>query len=109
MKKDEILEMSRKENEGRYDEREQAAFGAASRVGMLVGGIVCAVLVVLSELLFNIPEFGLIAWFVYFSMNGSHYITLYTKLKARKQLVYGIMDLTLAVIFAVTICIVALR
>ena len=43
MKKDEILEMSRKENAGKHDEREMAAFGTASRVGMLVGGILCAI------------------------------------------------------------------
>lgn len=108
MKKDEILEMSRKENEGRHDERELAAFGVAARVGMLVGGILCAVLVLLAEFLFHIKEIGMVAWLVYFAMHGSHYITLYTKLKVKKQLIYGIITLAAAVVFAVTLCIVTL-
>ena len=44
MNKDEILKMSREENEGKHDEREMMAYGTASRVGMLVGAIICAVL-----------------------------------------------------------------
>ena len=35
MNKDEVLKMSREENEGRHDEREIIAFGTASRPGML--------------------------------------------------------------------------
>ncbi len=105
MKKDEILEMSRKENEGKPDEREIAAFGIASRVGMLVGGILCVVLILLSEFLFKIPEIGLVAWLVYFAMQGSHYIALYTQLKGREQLVYGIISLIAAVAFAIALCV----
>lgn len=41
MNKDEVLKMSREENEGRHDEREIIAFGTASRAGMLVGALVC--------------------------------------------------------------------
>lgn len=108
MKKDEILEMSRKENAGKHDEREMAAIGTASRVGMLVGGILCAVLVFLSEFLFKVPEIGLVAWLVYFAMQGSHNITMYTKLKVHIYLVYGIVDLAFAIAFAVTLCVVTL-
>lgn len=108
MKKDEILEMSRKENAGKHDEREMAAFGTASRVGMLVGGILCAVLVFLSEFLFKVHEIGLVAWLVYFAMQGSHHITLYTKLKTNKHLVYGIVALAFTIAFAVTLCVVTL-
>ena len=71
MNKDEILKMSREENEGKHDEREMMAYGTASRVGMLVGAIICAVLVFASELLFHIPEIGLVGWLVYFAMQGS--------------------------------------
>ncbi len=109
MKKDEILEMSRKENEGKHDEREMAAFGVASRVGMLVGGILCAVLVFLAELLFKVREIGLVAWLVYFAMRGSHHIALYTQLKGRRDLVFGMINLAIAVAFAVTLCVVTLR
>lgn len=109
MKKDEILKMSREENEGRYDEREMAAFGAAARIGMLVGGFLCAILVVLSEFVFNKHEIGLAAWLVYFSMQGSNYIALFVKLKAKRQLIYGMIDLAAAVVFAITLGIVVLR
>lgn len=108
MNKEDVLELSRKENQGKRDEREMAAFGTASRVGMLVGGILCAVLVLLAEFLFKISEIGMVAWLVYFSMYGSHHITLYTQLKDRKQLVYGIMTLATAVAFAVVLCVVTL-
>ena len=108
MRKEDILELSRKENQGKHDEREMAAYGTASKVGMLVGGIICVVLVLLSEFLFKLHEIGMVAWLVYFSMHGSHYITLYTQLKERNQLVYGIITLTTAVIFAVCLCVVTL-
>lgn len=108
MKKDEILEMSRKENQGRRDEREMAAYGTASRVGMLVGGIICAILAFLSEFLFKVHEIGLVAWLVYFAMHGSHYITLYAHLRERKQLIYGIITFVTSVVFAVTLYVVTL-
>lgn len=71
MNKDEVLKMSREENEGRHDEREIIAFGTASRAGMLVGALVCVLLVFASELLFHIPEIGLVGWLVYFAMQTS--------------------------------------
>ena len=49
MNKDEILEKSRLEGKGKPDELEVAAFGKASRVGMLVGGIICIILVLVSR------------------------------------------------------------
>ena len=109
MQRDEILEMSRKENEGKHDECEMTAFGTAGRVGMLVGGILCAVLAFLSEILFKVPEIGLVAWLVYFAMLGSNYITLYTKLRAKNKLIYGIAALTFAVAFAIALCVYTLR
>ena len=103
MKKEEILEKSRKENSGKFDEREMAAVGTASKVGMLVGGILCALLVVLSEFWGKYREIGLVAWLVYFSMHSSHYITLFIKLKKKMHLVYGTVELLLAVTFAITL------
>ena len=105
MNKDEILKMSREENEGRHDEREMIAYGTASRVGMLVGGIICAILVFASELLFHVPEIGLVGWLVYFAMQGSGNIALYKKLDKRRDLVWGIIEITFAVAFAVVLVI----
>lgn len=103
MNKDEVLKMSREENEGRHDEREISAFGAASRVGMLVGAFVCVLLVFASELLFHIPEIGLVGWLVYFAMQGSSNIVLHRDLKCRRSLIWGIIEIVFAVAFAVAL------
>ena len=103
MNKEEILKMSREENEGRRDEYEMMAYGTASRVGMLVGAIICAVLVFASELLFHIPEIGVVGWLVYCAMQGSGSIVLFQKLKNRRNLIWGIIELAFAIIFAVVL------
>lgn len=103
MNKDEILRMSREENEGRYDEREMIAYGTASRVGMLVGAIICAVLAFAGELFFHIPEIGLVGWLVYSAMQGSGNIVLFNNLKNRRNLIWGIIEIVFAVAFAVVL------
>ena len=105
MNKEEILKMSREENKGKQDEREMMVRGTASKVGMSVGAIVCVLLVWMSEFLFNIPEVGLAGWFVYFSMGGSSNIVLYVKLKSRQSLIWGIIEIVFAVLFAVALVI----
>ncbi|MBE6639879.1 MAG: hypothetical protein E7616_10660 [Ruminococcaceae bacterium] len=105
MDKDEILKMSREENEGRHDEREMIAYGTASRVGMFVGAIICAALVFASELLFHIPEIGLVGWLVYFAMQGSGNIVLYKDLKNRRNLIWGVVEIVFAIAFAVVLVI----
>ncbi len=105
MNKDEVLKMSREESEGRHDEREIIAFGTASRVGMLVGALVCVLLVFASGLLFHIPEIGLVGWLVYFAMQGSSNIVLYKDLKNRRNLIWGIIEIAFAVAFAVVLVI----
>lgn len=103
MNKNEILKMSREENEGRHDEREIFAFGAASRVGMLVGALVCVLLVFASELLVHIPEIGLVGWLVYFAMQGSSNIVLFKDLKKCRNLIWGIIEIAFSVAFAVVL------
>ena len=88
MKKEDILKMSQKENEGKLDERELEAFGKASRVGMAVGGVICAILVIVSRFVLDIPELALAALMVYFSMQGSSEITLYKYLKSLYAVFY---------------------
>ena len=105
MNKDEVLKMSREENEGRHDEREIVAFGTASRVGMLIGALVCVLLVFARELLFHIPEIGLVGWLVYFSIQGSSNIVLFRDLKKRRNLIWGIIEIAFAVAFAVVLVI----
>ena len=105
MDREKILEMSRKDNEGKHDEREMIAFGNASRLGLLVGALVCVALVFASELVFHISEIGLVGWLVYFAMQGSANIALYRDLKSRWNLIWGIIALFLAAAFAVAVTI----
>ena len=103
MKKEDILKKSQEENKGKPDEREMAAFGNASRVGMLVGALVCVALVLVSEFVLNKPELALAGWMVYFAMQGSSNLVLYKCLNARSKLVYGIFEIIFAVAFAVCV------
>ena len=103
MNKDEILKISQQENKGKLDERELAAFGKASRVGMLVGGLLCVALILVSEFVLNMPELALVGWMVYFAMQGSSNIVLFKYLKTPFKLIYGIIEIALAVTFAVAI------
>lgn len=105
MNKDEILRKSREDNEGRHDEREMLAFGTASRVGMLVGALICVALVLSSEFLFHIPEIGLVGWLVYFSMQGSSNIVLYRNLQNRMHLWWGLIEIAVAIVFVVVLII----
>ena len=101
MNKDEILKMSRSENEGRHDERELRAFGSASRVGMATGALLCTLLPFAGELLLNSPIIGLAGWLVYFGMYGVSNLVLFKELKDRRRLIWGIAELIAAVLFAV--------
>uniref|UniRef100_UPI004056D1D2 DUF6442 family protein n=1 Tax=Agathobacter sp. TaxID=2021311 RepID=UPI004056D1D2 len=103
MNKDEILKMSREENEGRHDERERIAYGTASRVGMYVGAIICVVMVFAGEFFFHIPEIGLVGWLVYSAMQGSGNLVLYKELNNRKNLIWGIIEIIFAATFALAL------
>ena len=101
MNKEEILKMSRAENEGRRDEREIMVSGTASKVGMAVGVAICTLLVLASKFLLKIPEVGLAGWLVYFSMYGACNLAMYKELKNRRNLEWGIITTAAAVVFAV--------
>ena len=103
MNKDEILKMSQQENKGKLDERELAVYGKASRVGMLVGGLLCVALIIVSRFILNIPELALVGWMVYFAMQGSSNIVLYKYLKTSSKLIYGIVEIVFSIAFAVAI------
>ncbi len=96
MNKEEILRMSQLENEGRPDERELLANDKASRVGMIVGGILCLCLAMISRKILHSPELAMGAWMLYFSMVGTHKLVLSHALKDRSRLAAGIFELVLA-------------
>ncbi len=103
MDKESILKMSREENKGRRDEHEMAVSDAAAKVGMLVGGIVCIVLVFLGRLVLNVPEISFTGWIVYFSMYASSNFVLYSKLGDRRHLIWGIVTAVVSVGFCVAL------
>ena len=101
MNKEEILKLSQQENKGKPDERELNAIGKASRVGIVVGGILCVILVLVSRFILNRPEIALAGWMIYFAMQGSNNITMYVQLKNRTKLFCGIMYIIATIGFTV--------
>ena len=99
MDRESVLQMSREENAGRRDEREMAVSAAASKVGMLVGGLVCIVLVFLGRLVLNAPEISFAGWMVYFSMYASSNFVLFRKLGNRRNLLWGILTADVSAAF----------
>ena len=92
MNKDEILAKSRKENKV-GDEREIQILANSSKIGMAVGGILAAIIVLFSRMV-NKPLLGLSAWTVYFAMFGSRrlYQFIQTREKIRlSQAIVGIV------------------
>ena len=103
MDKESVLKMRREENEGRRDEREMAVSTAASKGGMLFGGLVCIVLVFLGRLVLNAPEVSLAGWMVYFSMYAGSNFVLFRELRNRRNLIWGIITAAVAVGFCVAL------
>ncbi len=100
MEKEDILRMSQKENEGKPDERELAAHGNASRIGMIVGSIVCVCLVLISRRILHSPEVALSGWMLYFTMMGTRNVVLARALSDRYKMAAGIVEIIFAVGFA---------
>lgn len=84
MKKEEILEKSRKENEGKLDELGMKHIADAGKIGMVVGASLCVLFVVLAEI-FNTPIIGLSAWNIYFAMMGSNRIVFVYQRKKQSE------------------------
>lgn len=105
MNKEDILKMSRAENENQPDEHELMVFGEASRVGLFVGAFICVVLAFVSNLLFHRPEIGYVGWLVYFIMFGSSNVVLFQKLKNRKYLWLAFLELGVGIFFVVLLVI----
>ncbi len=103
MKKEEILKKSREENIGRCDERELAALGAASRIGLGVGGLLCVALILISEFLLKTSMLAIAGWMVYLGMFGSQKLVLYKYLGKKSDLFFGIGNIIVAIIAMVLI------
>ena len=93
MNKEEILAKSRKENEGKSDERELQIFANASKIGMAVGGIISVIIVIFSRIV-DQPLLGLCAWAVYFGMFGRRHLYNFLKSKEKIRLVQALIGIS---------------
>lgn len=100
MNKEEILEKSRNENQGKKDECENAAYGEASKIETLTGEFICLIFVLIGKYM-DIPKVAFTAFIVYFAMIGSSRLSLYLKLKEKSFLVRGIISIIVAIVFCV--------
>ncbi|MBQ1491498.1 MAG: hypothetical protein IIZ39_06020 [Blautia sp.] len=98
MNKEEILEMSRKENQKR-DEMERQTFYKAGQLASSVGGILCGFIIIL-EAIFS-DHVSLSIWVIYLSMTGTMLLSKYIYQKKKHELVFGVLELILAAIFLV--------
>ena len=103
MNKEDVLALSRKENEGKCDERENAILNQSSKLSSAIGGLVCVLLAFIVDIVFDKPEISLCAWLVYFAMSCTKHWTLYAGMKKRSDLIYGIID---SVILIITIIVI---
>ena len=95
MNREEILERSRNENSN-MDERERDALARAGQKATAVGGLVCALIIILEAIFSN--RFSLSAWAVYLSMTGTILLVKYLHLKKKHELVFGVLQLALAAV-----------
>ncbi|MGN1389667.1 MAG: DUF6442 family protein [Bulleidia sp.] len=98
MNKEEILEKSRKENQ-KQDEMERDAFAKAGQEACAAGGLVCMVIIIF-EAIFS-DHVNLSTWAVYLSMTGTMLIMKYHRLKKRRQLYSGLLQVCLAAVFLI--------
>ena len=98
MNKKEILEKSRQENKG-TDLFERDAMNSASHKAIAVGGLVCMFLSFMD--IFLSGSFNYTLWGVYLSMTGTTLLVKYFHLKKIHELIFGIIELLLAIAFIV--------
>ncbi|MBE6014212.1 MAG: hypothetical protein E7241_02425 [Lachnospiraceae bacterium] len=105
MDKEEILKLSREENNDVLDEREILAYGNAARFGGRVGGIICFILTVIFSRFFNMPEVGLAVFIVFFGMQAAGNFALYKELRLRHDLIYGLLATAFTIGIAIALAI----
>ena len=98
MDREEILARSREENK-KQDEMERDALAKAGQRACAVGGIVCA-LIILLEAVFS-DHVSMSVWAVYLSMTGTMLLVKYLRLKKKHELIFGAVELALAAVFFV--------
>jgi hypothetical protein len=96
MDRNDILEKSRKENRN-MDEMEKDALAKAGQRAFGIGGLVCAFIIVFEAIVSDFASFS--TWAVYFSMTGTTLLVKYSILKKKHELLFGLLQLALAIVF----------
>lgn len=96
MNKNEILEKSRQENQG-TDLVEREVINSAGQKAVAVGGLLC-MLLTFSDVLLG-GSFNYSLWGIYLSMTGTTLLVKYFHLKKIHELLFGILEVALAVAF----------
>ena len=92
MDKEQILKLSRQENEKKYDEYEVSAIDYSYKISRIIGGILCALLAWVGAFLYEARELSMGVCSVYFSMAASSNIIRFIKLKRKQDLIWGIIE-----------------
>ncbi len=109
MTKEEILKKSREENKNQ-DFAEKAVIAKSSTVAASIGFIMCGIITVISAITdYNNRLVAAVCWTIYFSMNGSLFLTKYFKLKKRHELMLSILFILLAVLFFTTFVLITTK
>ena len=95
MDREESLERSRQENKVR-DEWERDVQAKAAQRAIAYGGILCGIVIILDSLFADQVNYS--TWAVYLCMTGTMLLTKYRYLKKRSHLVFGALQLGLAVL-----------
>lgn len=96
MNKEEILEKSRRENKGR-DECERDALAQGGKIAAAVGGVVCAAVILLEAIFSDFASYS--TWAVYLSMTGSVLLVKFAKMRKKHELIFGALQILLALVF----------
>ena len=95
MKKDEILNASRKEHGNKDLAEMEVIYQAWSHAGR-VGALVCCLLSLLSSMLANTMIYS--PWVIYFSILGTQWLIRFVKMKQKSDLGLAILFFTLSVL-----------
>lgn len=95
MKKEEVLNASKKEN-GNKDLAEIEVQNQAGNCASRVGALVCCLLSLLSSILANTMIYS--PWVIYFSIIATHWIVRFNKMMRKSDLVVAILFLILSIL-----------
>ncbi len=95
MKKEEILEASRKENKNK-DLAEMETTRIAGNYSAAIGTIVCLIISILASHLAQTMLYS--PWTIYFSISGTNWLVRGIKSKKKSEVIFAVMLLVLAVL-----------